>query len=74
MRFILLLLVIFTLVYSLCIPNLDMFRLDCKLSRRIGEELVYINPFLANFPILCFCGFIKTKGFLVFSGDTKWEN
>ena len=51
MRFILVLLIVLT-VCTMSITNLDVFRLRYILSHNIGWELVCINPFLANMPIL----------------------
>ena len=52
MRFILDLFVIFISVCTLSITSLHMFRLGYIFEHRIGKELVYIDPFVANVSIL----------------------
>ena len=59
MQFILVLQAIFILACTLSITNLDMFRLGYIFTHSIGQELVYIDPFLANVPILYL---LKTPG------------
>ena len=52
MQFILVLFIYFTSDCTLSITNLDIFRLGYILSDTIGQELVHIEAFLANAPIL----------------------
>ena len=52
MQFILVLLVIFILVCTLSITRLDILRLSYIFTQSIGQELVYINPFLVSVLIL----------------------
>ena len=72
MRFILVLLVNFISVCTLPVTNLDMFRLGYIFTHSIGWDLVYIDPFVANVPILYP---LKTpaKWLSVFSRGIKWE-
>ena len=51
MQFILVLLATFIFVCTLSITNLDIFRLGYMFTHSIGQELVYIDPSLANVPI-----------------------
>ena len=52
MQFTLVLLVIFIFVCIQSITNLDIFRLGYIFTPSIGSELVHIDTFLANVPIL----------------------
>ena len=47
MQFILVLLVIFIFVCTVSINNFDIFRIGYIFTNSIGQELVYIDPFLA---------------------------
>ena len=59
MQFILALLVIFIFVCALSAVHFNIFRLGYIFIHNISQELVYINAFPANVPILYF---LKTPG------------
>ena len=73
MRFMLVLLVTFISACTQSITNLDMFRLGYLFTHSIGLDHVYIDPFVANVPILYPLKAPGNKRLSVFSGSIKWE-
>ena len=55
----------------LSITNFDIFRLGYIFTHSIGQELVYIDPFLANVPVLYALKTKETKRLLLFSEGIK---